>query len=155
MLPNMPDEVFEMFIVPLNEHPASIFDDKPEGRWFYHFGGLSIEEFSELRWKRATLFFNKDRFHPLSCQDIDTLLEFCELPANSNRNTLYQGYSPSSREHLARLNLSILNTGKLNAPIVCIKTRNGYRVLDGCHRLAAAFSLDIRDSIPLDAWVGE
>lgn len=83
MLPNMPVEVIEMFIVPLNEHPSSIFDDKPEGRWFYHFGGLSIEEFSELRWKRAT------------------------------------------------------------------------RVLDGCHRLAAAFSLDIRDSIPLDAWVGE
>lgn len=155
MLPNLPDEVFEMFIIPQSESPLNIFDSKPGGRWFCHFGGLSIDEFSNLRWRRSTLFFNKDIFHPHSCSDVDRLIEYCSLNSNSLRKALFQGYPTDSMERLAWHKEFIINTGRLCAPIVGIRTVDGLKVLDGTHRLSAAFSLEMHNSIPIDAWIGE
>lgn len=140
MLPNLPDEIFEMFVEPLSDCPPNKFDNHPKGRWFCHFGGLSIEEFSNLKWQRSILFIKRDDFHKDSLNDIMILLKKC---------------SERSREHLLQLKQSIENTGKLPEPIVCIKTSEGFRVLDGIHRLAAVLSLNICNSIPLDAWIGE
>jgi hypothetical protein len=74
MLPNLPDEIWEMFVVPQNNAPLNIFDSRPESRWFYHFGGLSIEEFNQLRWCSAELSFDKDIFHPDTYGDIERLI---------------------------------------------------------------------------------
>jgi len=150
MLPNFPDEIFDMFIMQQNESALNIFDSQPGGRWFCHFGNLSIDEFNNLQWRKSELFFNKDIFHRLSMGDINGLIEHVQ-----SDDTFDNLYPKDSRARFSWHQTVIRNTGKLCAPIVCIRTNEGFRVLDGTHRLAAAFSLSAHDSIPLDAWIGE
>jgi hypothetical protein len=155
MLPNLPDEIYEMFVVPQNDAPLNIFDSQPQGRWFFHFGGLSVEEFGHLRWKRTILTFNKDIFHPDSNRDINRLVSYSRIDNVALANAILPGNPTDSRGRLAWHKKSILDTGRLCAPIVCIRTSEGIRVLDGTHRLVAATLLDNSDTIPLDAWLGE
>lgn len=126
MLPNLPDEIFDVFIAPQNKSPLNIFDSQPEGRWFYHFSGLSTDEFSNIRWRRSTLPFNKDTFHPDSCCDIYSLIEYCNLSSNSPKKVLFQGYPTDSRKRLARHKKFVINTGHLCAPIVVISIIYGF-----------------------------
>jgi len=118
MLPNLPDEIYEMFVVPQNEAPLNIFDSQTEGRWFWHFGGLSLEEFKQLRWKRSELILERDILHPDSYRDINGLVEYCEADESLISHARFQGYSPHSREFMPHLMLSMIKTGKFNAPIV-------------------------------------
>lgn len=155
MLPNLPDEIYELFIVPQNDAPLNIFDSQPEGRWYWHFGGLSLEEFKQLRWRRDELSFDKTIFHPDSYSDIDGLIKYCEANESQMSQARFQGYSPSSREFMPHLMLAMIEAGKFNAPIVGIHTNIGIRVLDGTHRLAASLVLKSKVEIPIDAWIGE
>ena len=76
MLPNLPDEVFEMFIVPLNGSASNVFDSQPGGRWQVHFSGRSLGEFNKLRWRKSVFVFKVllDLLHPVSFLDIYSLM---------------------------------------------------------------------------------
>lgn len=155
MLPNLPEEVFNMFITQINDTESVSFDNRPGGRWFYYFGELTIEAFNQLQWRRAVLTFKETIFHPISGKDIDTLIHYCELEGKPIARALYPGYPVDSPTRLSGLKEFIMKTGHLPAPVVTIRTNNGIRVLDGCHRLSAAVSCPNPDLIPLDAWIGE
>jgi hypothetical protein len=155
MLQNLPDEVFNMFITQINDTESSLFDSMPGGRWFYYFGELTVEAFSYLQWQRKVLTFKDTIFHPISGRDIDNLVHYCKLEGNLIARALYPEYSPDSPARLAGIKEVIMNTGRLPAPIVAIRTDTGIRVLDGCHRLSAAVSCPNPEDIPLDAWIGE
>ena len=155
MLPNLPDEIFERFIVPQNDAPLNIFDSQPEGRWFYHFGGLSLEEFSQLKWMNTILNLDKDILHPDSYQDIRRLIRYYRIDNVALAKATIPGMPTDSRERLIWHAQFIANTGRLCAPIVCIKTSAGIRTLDGTHRLAAVSLAENSESIPIDAWIGE
>ena len=152
MLPNLPDEIYEMFVVPQNDAPLNQFDDHPRGRWFVHFGGLTIEEFNNLSWHRAELSFDKDIFHLDTYEDIKRLITF---HMNPPMDTLRSRNPTDSRERLIRHRKIIVETGRLCAPIVCIRTNSGLKLLDGVHRVIASLSVKGSEAIPLDAWVGE
>jgi hypothetical protein len=152
MLPTLPDEIYRMFVVPQNDAPLNIFDSHPSGRWFVHFGGLTIEEFNNLIWHKAELFFEEDIFHPDTYDDIGRLIASNKNPPT---NTLLQRNPSDSRERLIRHKKIIVETGRLYAPIVCIRTNIGIKILDGAHRVVAALSIKGSEAIPLDAWIGE
>lgn len=155
MLPNLPEEIYEMFVVPQNDAPLNIFDSQPQGRWFFHFGGSSVEEFGQLRWRKTVLTFEKDILHPDSYSDIKILVSYYSINNSGLANAIFPGNPTDSRERLAWHKEVIINTGRLCAPIVCIRAGETIRILDGTHRLAAASLLDNRDTVPLDAWIGE
>lgn len=155
MLPTLPDEVFDMFITQINNTESSAFDSMPGGRWFYYFGEISIEAFNHLRWRQTVLTFKETIFHPISGNDIDALIHYCELEGKPIARAIYPGYPQDSPSRLAGIKKYIMNTGSLPAPIVAIRTNSGIRVLDGCHRLSAAASCPNPEAIPLDAWIGE
>jgi hypothetical protein len=152
MLPNLPDEIYGMFVVPQNDAPLNIFDNHPRGRWFVHFGGLTIEEFNNLSWHRAELSFDEDIFHPDTYGDIERLIASHKNPP---MNTLLPRNPTDSRERLIWHRNTIIDTGRLCAPIVCIRTSIGLKLLDGVHRVVAALSINGSETISLGAWIGE
>lgn len=151
MLPNLPDELFNMFIAPLNNGTRNVHDSQPEGRWHYHFGGLSIKEFSDLGWEIKVIFLNKNLLHPDSYRDINGLVSYCA----SDNKALFPWYPQNSPERLVWHKEFVLKTGHLCAPIVGIKTGGTIRILDGTHRLSALFSLGVQYCTPVDIWIGE
>lgn len=156
MLPNLPDEVFDMFITQINDTESSSFDTMPGGRWFYYFGELTIEAFNSLRWRKIVLTLKETLFHPISGRDVDLLIHYCKRKEKAKAGTVQSYPIPiDSPVRLSGIKEFIIKTGRLPAPIVAIRTANGIRVLDGCHRLSAAVSCPDPDAIPLDAWIGE
>lgn len=154
MFPNLPDEVWNIFIVPLNDDRSNIFDTHVNGRWFVHFGGLSIEAFSKLQWNLTILPTNEilDNF---TITDIDRILSYCNIKDSPYARARFIGYDPSIRTTVAKYTEFIAKARRLPAPIVGIRTNAKFKVLDGNHRLATLFDLGLYSSIPIDAWIGE
>ena len=156
MLPNLPAEVFNMFISQINDTESSPFDTMPGGRWFHYFGELTIEAFNRLRWRKIVLTLKETVFHPISGRDVDYLIHYCERKEKAKTGTMQSCPIPvDSPIRLRGIKEFIIKTGRLPAPIVAIRTTDGIRVLDGCHRLSAVVLCPNPDHIPLDAWIGE
>jgi hypothetical protein len=155
MLPNMPDEVFKLFIAEMfidTPWPFSNIDQSLIGtKWYYYFGGLSLRQFSNLRWKIYNFMLDKNILHPDSYGDAARLIKEhvlgIETPIRNVRKT---------KERFFGLVKYIERTKKFPAPIITIRTEfNNLRVLDGSHRLAALYALELDDKIPIDAWIGQ
>lgn len=150
-LPNMPTPLFDMFITPLLGNALNVLSPFGDSRWFYHFGGLSLYQFSQLRWNISTLLINKDILHPNSNSDIQLLItdHVKNIETPIRRNVM------DSKIRFDGLVEYIKRTRCLPAPIVLIRTGYAFRILDGSHRIAALFSLGLNDTIPIKAWLGE
>lgn len=148
MLPNMPTPLFDMFIAPLIDDTPNVFFGS---RWFYHFGGLSLYQFSQLRWNISTLLINENILHPDSNSDIQLLItdHVKNIETSIRRNVV------NSKARFLGLVEYIKRTGCLPAPIVLIRTGYTFRILDGSHRMAALFTLSLNETVPVKAWIGE
>lgn len=155
MFPNMPDEAFNIFIAELLVHnpwPFSNINQSTFGtKWYYYFGGLSLRQFSNLRWQLSTFMVNKNILHPDSNSDIDFLVKQhvlgIETPVRNVRQT---------KERFFGLVKYIERTHNFPAPIIMIRTEfHNLRILDGAHRMAALYALELDDKIPIVAWIGQ
>lgn len=155
MFPDVPDEIFELFMVPLVDEKTwkfkSIFDSTIDTKWFHWLAELSLCEFKKLKWNRHVLMLNKEILHPLSYGDIDLLIKDHVL----NEETFARESIYRSKDRLVGHMRFIVNTGRLCAPIVAVGTIERLRILDGNHRIAALVSLGLNSKIPIEVWLGE
>lgn len=156
--PNLPDEIWSTFIERLNNDGLNDFDFNSHGRWFVHFGGLSIKGFSDLRWRMishplAELRIALDAYTTI---DIDEAIKFLLSDDSPESRARFKRYDPMTRKTIARYVKFIEKTRCLPTPIVGIRTSTGFRVLDGHHRLIAALYFEAQNSISIDidAWIG-
>jgi hypothetical protein len=154
MFPNMPDEPFNILIAGLlgtDPWPFSFITESTRGtNWHYHLGGLTLYQFSQLRWNLSMLFVNENILHPDSNNDILRLI----LDHVLDQETAVRRNITNSKERFLWHKAYIERTGTLSAPIVMIRTGNSFRVLDGSHRMAALYSLRLHHSVAVDAWIG-
>lgn len=155
MLPNVPNEVFDDFILPFIDDIgwpfSNINDSIHKTDWWRLLGGLSLEEFSVLVWQRHSFFINENTFHPESNSDINRLVRY---HVDGFRTSLIGNISKTYERF--RWHVSYIERARrFCAPIVTIVTFNGLRLLDGAHRIAALLSLELYNEIPVDAWIGK
>jgi hypothetical protein len=154
MFPNMPDEVFNTWLLPIirdhNTWPyLNVFSLHPSDQWQRYFRSFSINDFSNCKWNRKTLTFATDCLDPISNNTIDTLIRDhvygFETPARNVRD---------SKSRFFTFVEFIQRTGTIPAPIIGINTRDGLGIIDGNHRLAALTHLGLRGCINCDTWLG-
>ena len=156
MLPNIPTEVFENFFVPLIINDIgwpflTIYDSLDGTDWYRILYPFSLDSLSKLRWKLSSFFLNKDILYPGSYDDIKLLI----LNEIYDMEAFIGWYPKDSRHRLARNKQLIKTTGRFPAPVVFARTSHGMKLLDGHHRVAALFILELHNTIPVDAWIGE
>ena len=155
MLPNMPDEVFDTWLLPIirghNSWPYSnILSPHPSQRWHQYFGLLTLCDISNLLWDRISLTFDMGCLDQLSNATINTLIE----KHIYNFDTTGGFNVRDSKKRFFGFVEFIKRTGNIPAPIIGINTDNGLRILDGNHRLSALTYLGLRGRINCDTWVG-
>jgi hypothetical protein len=64
-------------------------------------------------------------------------------------------YIAETKERFAWHVEFINRTRSICTPVVMARTNCGFRVLDGNHRLAALFALNLENEISVSAWIGE
>ena len=155
MLPNIPNDVFDFFILPCIDDigwPFQSINDSLSGTdWFRILYPFSLSSFSKLTWKRSSLFLNKNILHPISCDDINLII----LNKSTNILAFIPWDSKSSRNRLAWLKKHTQATGRFPTPITVAFTPWGLKILDGNHRVAAIFDLGIQNLTSIDAWIGK
>jgi hypothetical protein len=156
MLPNVPANVFDNFFAPLIINDigwpfSSIYDSLNGTDWYRILYPFSLDSLSQLKWKLTSFFLNKDILYPGSYDDINLLIrnEICDMEA------LIGWFPKDSKLRLGRNKQLIKTTQRLPAPVVFAKTPHGIKLLDDHHRIAALFMLELHNTIPVDAWIGE
>lgn len=155
MLPNVPDEVFNKWLLPIiRDHESwpyrNSFSPHPSDQWRRYFRNFSINDFANCKWDKITLTFANDCLDPISEATINTLI--MKHVHNIDTTGCFNVRDSKSRfftfvEFLQRL-------GTIPAPIIGINTDTGFGVIDGNHRLAALTYLGLRGRINCDTWIG-
>ena len=157
MLANMPDEVFDIYIAPLIESHGWPFEslDRPpsnpiEGRrWFQMFDLQSVQTISQLSWKRLEIPFAHAGFHPRAHQVVTALINLHVFGVNTFVTPI-----ANTREKFFSARAYIQETGTMPVPVILQYDSEGFRILDGNHRLAAMTSFSNNDAGIIDCWVG-
>ena len=155
MLPNMPDAVFDTWLLPIirdhNSWPYShVHSPHPSLQWHQYFGLFTLHNISNLLWDTMSLTFDMSCLDPLSNATIDALIgkHIYNFDATGEFNVR------DSKKRFLGFVKFIRRTGTIPAPIIGINTDNGLRILDGNHRLSALTYLGLRGRIICDTWVG-
>ncbi len=156
-LSSMPDDVFDIYLVPLIKRHGWPFDvsgfplDIAEARrWFQMLDHQSVKTISQLSWERCEIPFPLARFHPRSHQVVTMIIE------HHTGVCFHAGIADvaDTRNKLVRARNYIARTGQMPVPVILQRDPLGLRVLDGNHRLAAMASLPNAESGIIDAWIG-
>jgi hypothetical protein len=154
MFPNIPDELFDLWIAPLvisYDWPFhSIYDSLKNTEWLRIFHPYSLSTISQLKWDLDSFFINKNILCPSSYDDINLII----MNKGFNVFAFIGRDSKPSRDSLAWHKEFIVTTRRLCAPIAAVFTNSGIKIFDGNHRIAALLDLNLYNSIPIDAWIG-
>jgi len=144
----MPDEVFNLYIEPLINDLGSSSAFVSQG-WYEAFDNNQLNAIVELTWESGETRFGSLRFHPDSARRLDWILE-AHLDGRVNPCSNVK----NGKQRLESSVAYIKRTHRLPNPVVFMDSPQGFRILDGNHRLAAALlvSREINSVIPY--WLG-
>ena len=155
MLPNIPEEVFEIWLSTDIKHYGWLFnkltDSFQNTKWEGVFGSeITLEGLANLVWHKDRLPLDITIFNPTTRITLGIFLE----KGRNKDGTLGDGYFKSSKARTFDHFKHIKGTGRFCAPIVVIRTVRGLSLFDGYHRMTAAFILN-KPNFVVDAWIGE
>ena len=79
----------------------------------------------------------------MSAPQVDQLLDHLRALKNGR-----------ARDSFFRSREFIQSAGRLYTPAVLVQEPQGYKIMDGNHRVAALFSLNASRQLHVDAWIG-
>lgn len=155
--PQMPDELFNMWIKPEIESRGWPFGGDEaivsDPAWAKYLRNLGPHFWRGVRWRRVSQAFItvplEERAKNIGRMLAEVGREFQET--GIAKSTLVKN-SPQKVAALAEVTSSC---GQLPKPLVCLVQGQEWWLMDGHHRLGALFMLGDQNSIPFDCWVGE
>jgi len=154
MLPNIPDEIFDIWLSALIEEiswPFKQLTDPTIGTsWELHLGELTPGDFAKLVWNKDVLTMDTCVLEQFSKMALQTFIS----KSSKKDGTIGNGYLKNSESRIRSHISCIERTERLFAPIILIKTLAGFCMLDGYHRMTAVH-LSQKPDIKIDAWIGE
>ncbi len=155
MLPNIPLELFDAFMVPFIDDCGlpfiNNFDLTHNTPWYQLLHRYDLYKFSRLQWNVSPLILNEKVLNPESYTDIKLLIMDhvmnVETPVRWN-------VTDSKKRFLWHMDY-IKRTGTFCTPIVIVRTEfNNFIILDGVHRMSALYALRLHHSVAIPAWIG-
>ncbi|MCF8083175.1 MAG: hypothetical protein K9M96_08775 [Deltaproteobacteria bacterium] len=152
MLPNIPDEVFDIWLSELIKRDGWPFESTTDSLvgtpWIKHLGGLPLEILANFIWNRKLFTFNT-----LPLKQFNRLVIKRMFSESIDKfGALTNGPFINSKERLLFHIDKITRTGRFWAPIILATAGGDLDILDGFHRIVALLILK-KEDIEIDAWV--
>jgi len=152
--PNMPDEVFELWLAPLIEGKGwpfkSIEDDLQTTRWRYVLGlDYSLRQWAKCSWELMEIDLSQSSFTNGSISMVKAIIGHAvnNLPTETAN-------VENTKERFSSCVSYIKEHGTIPKPIILTRVSDGFNVMDGNHRMAAiAFTKP--ENIKILAWVAD
>jgi hypothetical protein len=137
-LPNFPDEILSDWLLPYARSegwpPFGGRDNMPQGaRWPYLLSKKPLSYWANINWSLHNGHIELEQLDPRTQDTITQMI----LAAAKGETNLYSHSIPDLKERFDRILLHLTSTGSLPAAPTLVKAENGFRVMDGNHRLAA------------------
>lgn len=149
---NMPDEVFELYIAPLIQdlgwHYTAATAIVSKG-WYEAFDNSQLNAIVELQWERLDTYFSSLTFHPNSADRLNWILQ-----AHIDGRVTPCSNVKNGKQRLESSLAYIRRSRRLPNPVVFMKSYQGFRILDGNHRLAAALEVSRTINTRVPYWLG-
>lgn len=151
----MPKEVFQIWLVPLISDvgwPFTQITDYTFGTpWERFFDGFTLQKIRDFSWQRHNISRSLCVFHPTYQKTIYGIA----TTHIYKRQTIWTNFkNGKASESFFRSRRFIQDTGRFHTPAILAHDSQGYKIMDGNHRIAAAFSLNLTNSFHLDCWIG-
>lgn len=150
--PNMPDEVFTMWLKPIAVHYGWPFikpDESKDGtKWAAVFGDYDLNYWVSVKWRLSEIAITEETFTDFTCFRLNSIIKGCVecIP------TLFTGVSGSQERFRACADF-IRNNGRIPCPIIVFDKGCGIEILDGNHRVAALLHVGIPNGYKIPAWI--
>ena len=156
MFPNMPDEVFNLWLAPLIEPDGwpftSIYSSTRNTVWFRYFHSFSLQMVSDLLWYKSRVLCPPERLHQESFNTLILLIDGYAMCDSTIITNLKEGKGKQIFDSLCDF---IKRTGRIPAPVILILHEGKYAIVDGNHRMAAFYNFGFHFKTPINAWIGK
>jgi hypothetical protein len=136
-LPNFPEAVLSDWLLPYAHSegwPPFRDDGAPQGsRWPYLLGKKSLKYWTSVNW---SLHYGHIELDQLNNRTQDSIGQMV-LAAINNETNLYSVTIPDLKDRFDSIFSHLISTGNLPGTPTLLKEDDGYRVMDGNHRIAA------------------
>lgn len=152
MLPLMPSDVFDIWMVPFIESRGwpfiSVFTPA-SGPWAHNLCGYSLNFISKLNWKLQQLPGDLTGFRPILPKRIKALARQYTTGIRTLNVSVINGPA-----RFRRALVYIQRHGTIPKPVIVINRRSHLDLMDGNHRLAALLTAGVIPRHKFAAWVG-
>jgi hypothetical protein len=155
MFPNMPDEVFNLWLAPLIESDGwpftSVYSSTRNTVWFQYFHSFPLQMVSDLLWYKSRILCPPKTLHKDS---FDTLILLIDKYVMGNPTIVTNFKKGKGKYIFDSLCAFIKRTGGIPTSVILIFHQGKYAIVDGNHRMAALYSLCLHFKTPVNAWIG-
>ena len=155
--PHMPDEVFDMWIQPHIDISGWPFRGDEtvasDPAWAKYLCNLSPHFWGGVTWNRVSQAFVTV---PLEERAKHIARHLAKLGRKFVETGIAEPTSVKDSPQRVAALASVTNaSGQFPKPLVCLVQRDRWLMMDGHHRLGAAFMLGMQEEIPFDCWLGK
>ncbi len=153
--PNMPDEVFDLWLAPLIQGKGwpfnSITDDLQKTNWRYVLGiDSTLRDWASCSWSLIEINLSEIKLTNSGVNMIKAIIGYCVMG-----NQTVTANLENTKERFQACTEFFIENGTIPNPVVVKKTRDGIEVIDGHHRLAAIAHVGAPKNLLIPAWITE
>lgn len=150
--PNMPDEMFDMWLAPFIEKIGWPFTDVNADlsgtRWDIFLGEIPLCVWNQLVWSRLDLEFTKLDFDIFTKLAIESVIDHCVHDRSTGTENLQ-----NTKERFSACAEFVRVHQTIPKPIVAIYENNKIKVMDGYHRIAALLHVGVPNGYKVPVWL--
>lgn len=150
--PDMPDEVFDVWLAPFIEKIEWPFTDVNATlsgtRWNILFGEIPLCVWNQLVWTRLDLEFTKLDFNFFTTLAIESIIDHCVHGLSTGTANIHD-----TQERFFACAEFVRVHQTIPKPIVAIYKNNKIEVMDGNHRIAALRHIGVPNGYRLPIWL--
>ena len=139
-LPNFPEDVVEQFLLPFAEEygwPPGKRENDPSNQWKSILRLNDLKYWRQVKWNKKTLKLSPDKLIP---KDIEMVEDLMRANVQGQIN-MYSITMPSSKKRFDCICTYLKDEGVYPRTVAIEQMGDRFRIIDGCHRLAAYFYL--------------
>ena len=150
--PNMPDEVFEMWLEPIAEDYGWPFQDSSDSikgtKWSGIFGNYDLNFWTTIEWSRIEIEIYPELFTDITCRHLIAIIDCCVESAFTITANLLD-----TKDRFRACAEFISTNGTIPKPIVAVVRSRKVEIVDGNHRIAALLHVGVTPGYKVPMWV--
>lgn len=150
--PNVPDEVFDMWLIPLAKDYGwpfeNIHEETKDTKWYHTLGGLPLSFWHSAEWELTQRDLLSMPFSFITKFVLRSLIEQYQSGSHTVVANLER-----TKERFGACADFIITNGIIPKPIIVLERNGAFEIVDGNHRVAALLHVGVPQNYKVPMWI--